>query len=82
MTSGEVSGDLLKEMRQIRKLLVSSLIVSGVDATVIAKMLDYKDASGITHEKIPVARLKKTVPTVKILGPAQTKTPTRRRRRR
>lgn len=57
--------ELVKELRQIRKLLVSSLIVSGVEATTIAKILGYKRVSSITNE-IPVGALKKTLPVVKI----------------
>lgn len=57
--------ELVKELRQIRKLLVSSLIVSGVEATTVAKILGYKRVSSITNE-IPVGALKKTLPVVKI----------------
>ena len=64
LPKGELE-ELVKELRQIRKLLVSSLIVSGVEATTIAKILGYKQVSSITNE-IPVGALKKTVPEVKI----------------
>ena len=68
MTNDDKLDNVLKELRDIRKLLISSLIVSGVDATIIAEMLEYKDVSSITHEKIPVAKLKKITPTVRIMG--------------
>jgi hypothetical protein len=45
--------------------LVSSLIISGVEATTIAKILGYKRVSSISNE-IPVGALKKVVPTVKV----------------
>ena len=61
--------EIIKELRQIRKLLVSLLVVSGVEATTIAKILGYKRVSSITNE-IPVGALKKTVPVVKVRNDA------------
>ena len=55
----------IRELRQIKRLMISSLIISGVEATTIAKILDYKRASSISNE-IPVGLLKKTVPTVRV----------------
>jgi hypothetical protein len=73
--------DILRELRHIRKLLISSLIVSGVGATTITKILGFKRASSITNE-IPVGVLKKTIPVVKLQSDAQTEAPVRKRRRR
>jgi hypothetical protein len=57
--------ELLKEIRLIKRLLVASLIASGVEATVIAeKILDYSDVSALSHE-LPVKELKKAAATVK-----------------
>ena len=48
----------VEELKAIRKLLIASLLVSGVDAPTIAKILRYKSASSITNE-FPVKRLQK-----------------------
>jgi glutamine amidotransferase PdxT len=63
--AGGETEELLKELRQIRKLLVSSLIISGVEATTIAKILGYKGVSSISNE-IPVGVLKTIIPVVKV----------------
>ncbi len=47
--------DLLEE---IRKLLIVSLLVTGVDASTLAKILGYKSKSSITNE-FPVRKLQK-----------------------
>jgi len=73
--------DILRELRHIRKLLISSLLVSGVKATTVAKILGYKKASSISNE-IPVRELNKTIPVVKLQSGAQTRVPTGKRRRR
>lgn len=72
--------ELLKELRQIRRLLISSLIVWGVDTPTIAEVLDYKQASSITNE-IPVSKLKKAVPTVRLLTDMQPKGSDKKRQR-
>jgi hypothetical protein len=58
MTNENAMEEVLKELRNIRKLMVSSLIVSGVEATTVAEVLGYKGVSSISNE-IPVAKLKK-----------------------
>ncbi len=60
-SSEQTIEEILKELRNIRKLLVSSLIVSGVEATTIAEILGYKRVSSISNE-IPVGKLKKAAP--------------------
>ena len=77
MTNDDESKEILKELKQIRKLLVSTLIVYGVDAGTLARVLGHKRHSSITNE-IPVGKLKKTIPSVRILNGAEEKT-TRRR---
>jgi len=80
MANNKSIEELLKELRQIRKLLVSSLIVSGVEATTLAKILGYRQVSSITNE-IPVGTLKKTTPLFR-LSDAQSKASPKKRRRR
>lgn len=63
-STGDVE-EAIKELKQIRRLLVSLLIVLGVEAMTIAKVLGYKRVSSITNE-IPVGALKKTLPAVKL----------------
>lgn len=46
----------LEELKAIKKLLIASLIVSGVDAQTIAKILGYKSKSSITNE-FPIREL-------------------------
>lgn len=50
--------DELEELKSIRKLLIASLIVSGVEVSTIAKILGYKSKSSITNE-FPVRELQK-----------------------
>jgi len=45
-------------LEEIRKLLIASLLVSGVDASTVAKILGYKRSSSITNE-FPVRKLQK-----------------------
>jgi hypothetical protein len=66
----------LKELRQIEKLLVASLIVSGVEARPLAKMLGYKTVSSISKE-VPVRRLQKVIPVFRL----QVEKPRKKRRR-
>ena len=49
----------LQELKAIKKLLIASLIVSGVEAATISKILGYKSKSSITNE-FPIKDLKKT----------------------
>lgn len=42
--------EILKELEQIKKLLIISLIRSGLDAPIIAEILGYKSKSSITNE--------------------------------
>ena len=76
MTNDE-SKDILKELKQIKMLLLSILIVYGVDAETLAKVLGYKRGSSITNE-IPVNLLKKVVPSVRILDETERKATKRR----
>lgn len=52
---------LLQELKDIKKLMISMLIVSGVEAKTIAKVLNYKQISSISNE-IPVRELQKPIP--------------------
>lgn len=49
----------LEELKEIKKLLIASLIVSGVESSTIAKILGYKSKSSITND-FPITELKKT----------------------
>jgi len=49
----------LEELKAIRKLLIASLLVSGVDAQTITDILGYKSKSSITNE-FPVKKLQKS----------------------
>lgn len=51
---------VLQELKDIKKLLISMLIVSGVEAKTIAKVLKYKQVSSISNE-IPVRELQKSI---------------------
>jgi hypothetical protein len=46
----------LEELKAIKKLLIASLIASGVDAATIAKILGYKSKSSITND-FPIREL-------------------------
>jgi hypothetical protein len=52
---------VLQELKDIKKLMISMLIVSGVEAKTIAKVLNYKQISSISNE-IPVRELQKPIP--------------------
>lgn len=58
-----VFGDILKELAQIKKLLVTQLILQGVDGGTIANTL------GVTNGRIsqifPVGKLKKQIKKMK-----------------
>jgi hypothetical protein len=58
---GQSSEAVLQELHDIKKLLISMLIVSGVEAKTIAKVLKYKGISSISNE-IPVRELQKPIP--------------------
>ena len=47
---------ILRELKTITKLLVASLLLSGVDAKLIAKVLGYKRPSSITNN-FPVRKI-------------------------
>jgi len=49
----------LDELKAIKKLLIASLLVSGVDAQTITEILGYKSKSSITNE-FPVKKLQKS----------------------
>jgi hypothetical protein len=78
LTDDKAIAEVLKELRIIRNLLVSSLVVSGVDATMIAKkILHHSDVSTLSHE-LPLAQLKKAVTTVKLSNDNKEKVPAAR----
>lgn len=52
---------ILEELRDIKKLLISILIVSGVEAKTVARILNYKQVSSIS-DQIPVRELRKPIP--------------------
>jgi hypothetical protein len=56
--AGEKLPQDVEELRAIRKLLIASLLVAGVDAPTLAKILGYRSASSITNE-FPVRKLQK-----------------------
>jgi hypothetical protein len=53
--------DELEELRNIRRLLIASLLRDGVEAQTIAEVLHYKGASSITNE-FPVRKLQRKMP--------------------
>lgn len=61
VNKGELSEAMLQELHDIKKLLISILIVSGVEAKTVAKVLSYKRISSISNE-IPVRELQKPIP--------------------
>jgi len=51
-----VDDPILDELKSMRKLLIASLLLSGLDAKVIAKVLGYKRTSSISN-KFPVRKI-------------------------
>lgn len=53
---GALVESVLAELKSIRKLLVTSLLLSGMDANLLASILGYKSKSSITNY-FPVERI-------------------------